>query len=969
VNKPVYDDDQTKDKLNPAEAKEDAATKESRAGDKNDGIKSAADKREDDLRRSASDTNGATSKKDKKKKKKAVLSRKKAIVITIFLAISGGGIFGFAVLSGPFKLIHFAEILKDHFNSLESFTDDRASRFTTFRRYVRDNGTVQSTRLASTAGKFADRMDARMDRKSGIRPIYDHSSGLMVGFEITDEHKARNLIESFEADGVEIRDSDGNATAGRLNDRSGTTNRVITLRDTPFRNRRSAIKGVMNGLDMNKIASSVGSRTLIRLSGVDFHPLRNLRRRGGEKLVDFYRRKRDQREERIKNGADGPNARRADAETDKTVDPDTGEEIDTGTPNADADSAAKGANAELDNAVDAGKKGKLPDFSKKLLTRVGGGAAAVLGAICIVRDLGNQAEEAQFANTILPMTRMGFEFIAIAAQIKAFSFNTLNLEEINYYVGLLSDKINGTEHVGAASIQFEKGLPPAGQDIDPAVKPDSVSGKPLVFRLIDTIPAVEFACGLQELPGKIPILGSIINGASDFASSIVNGVLEATIGISPESLFLSLVSWLAGEAVDVDAQGSALGNYANYGARLAANTEAQGFGGRALNTVETVELRTQQKQLAAEEKKDMPLFERYFSLGVSDSLASSFVGGVAGGSNIGASLLKNPISLFNSLLPRAHAAQTASTYDYGFSKVGFSVDEAKNPLVEDPFANAEVVEDSFDDLNDKYGKCSPIKMTLEEDDTVVSVGSYADDDIVNQFNVDEDCNDPNDEDLLRFRIYLADTMVAKSINCYEGDEASCTEIGFNGQGAGATGTSGPTGIVDVGDKGADTSNLTCPQSSLLSGESVERIGNGNSIKLCHFGSNIQVNASWAGNVSQMLGAMTNAGITYGGGGFRTAADQIRLRTVNGCPDIYTSPPSSCRVPTARPGTSNHELGLAIDFSRANGNRLCSYYGGSKGLSLCRPGASDIWDWLTANAATYNVTKLSTEAWHWSVDGH
>lgn len=46
---------------------------------------------------------------------------------------------------------------------------------------------------------------------------------------------------------------------------------------------------------------------------------------------------------------------------------------------------------------------------------------------------------------------------------------------------------------------------------------------------------------------------------------------------------------------------------------------------------------------------------------------------------------------------------------------------------------------------------------------------------------------------------------------------------------------------------------------------------------------------------------------------RTKAEQEKLRRKNGCPDIYKSPASSCRVPTAIPGTSNHESGRAVDL--------------------------------------------------------
>jgi hypothetical protein len=49
-------------------------------------------------------------------------------------------------------------------------------------------------------------------------------------------------------------------------------------------------------------------------------------------------------------------------------------------------------------------------------------------------------------------------------------------------------------------------------------------------------------------------------------------------------------------------------------------------------------------------------------------------------------------------------------------------------------------------------------------------------------------------------------------------------------------------------------------------------------------------------------------------GFRSQQQQIDLRIKNGCPNIWTAKASQCRVPTAIPGSSNHESGFAIDIS-------------------------------------------------------
>lgn len=48
-------------------------------------------------------------------------------------------------------------------------------------------------------------------------------------------------------------------------------------------------------------------------------------------------------------------------------------------------------------------------------------------------------------------------------------------------------------------------------------------------------------------------------------------------------------------------------------------------------------------------------------------------------------------------------------------------------------------------------------------------------------------------------------------------------------------------------------------------------------------------------------------------GFRTRAEQTALRAQNGCPADLNAPARECRVPTAPPGTSKHERGLAVDF--------------------------------------------------------
>ena len=85
----------------------------------------------------------------------------------------------------------------------------------------------------------------------------------------------------------------------------------------------------------------------------------------------------------------------------------------------------------------------------------------------------------------------------------------------------------------------------------------------------------------------------------------------------------------------------------------------------------------------------------------------------------------------------------------------------------------------------------------------------------------------------------------------------------------------------------------------------------------------------------MLNAAAADGSNLCGGGYRDPSQQIALRRAN-CGSsnyaIYEAPSSACSPPTARPGSSNHEQGLAIDFTGPNGDHCTN---GSSAADRCR----------------------------------
>ncbi len=113
----------------------------------------------------------------------------------------------------------------------------------------------------------------------------------------------------------------------------------------------------------------------------------------------------------------------------------------------------------------------------------------------------------------------------------------------------------------------------------------------------------------------------------------------------------------------------------------------------------------------------------------------------------------------------------------------------------------------------------------------------------------------------------------------------------------------------------------------------------------------------APKVSALLDAARAAGFPLKGSGYRSSARQIALRKRH-CGsseyDIWQKPASQCVPPTARPGRSLHERGLALDLRLADDTRLTRN--------------SPAFQWLSQNAGRFGFYNLPSEPWHWSVSG-
>lgn len=165
----------------------------------------------------------------------------------------------------------------------------------------------------------------------------------------------------------------------------------------------------------------------------------------------------------------------------------------------------------------------------------------------------------------------------------------------------------------------------------------------------------------------------------------------------------------------------------------------------------------------------------------------------------------------------------------------------------------------------------------------------------------------------------------------------------------AASTSGTSGKPTTAKEGVDTSDPTkypCPSGATRTiGETIQKV----KIGLCDIGGGIKVNASAADAFNRMKIKAAQAGFTLTGGGYRDYNQQVELRKQHcgtSYAQIYEVSANACKPPTARPGSSMHEEGLAVDFDMTSG----------------------LFEWFKANANEFGIFNLPSERWHWSTTG-
>lgn len=898
-----------------------------------------------------------------KRLKGKFLNKKTAIGGGIAGLLIGGGFGIFGILSGPMQIIHFSQLLQQfHFSNNEDFSDSRTSRYLYHRLRGVDTGgpgyAKMRTRLGVVGNRVADVMEIKMQKENGLRSLYDTRTGTLVGYEMVSRDRAISAIMSAGSDpdldwqtlapnelpgSISVVGADGNGIGG--------SNHILLARPSESQSvaekikeigrRRGFQKNLTKSVGLNKVAAAVGFRKTAARGRLDLTPWRRLDQAINQSVTEALRgRWRNE----ARNGATIPGDLTL-GNTDSE-----GNEISGDDAEARRQAEAEGRASQNDARTSA-ETGDIDGARTRMARGIAAGTLGI-GTLCAARSISENIGAVKHANIVMPLMRVGTRVVAMGSQV--MTGQDVTMEEIGVFGEMLHDKELGS-WASARSIQAEQGQPATGTDIPATAKPSRVNERPLFLEIVDNIfnaiPGVgSTACSSV---GQF-ILGAATGGVIANTIQEVVGRAASAAGVNPIDAFASwLVNVLAGEEVNVDAVGADLGNIANYGARLAANEQALSMGGAQLSSEDVVILDAYRKENALQEFQQKNFLARTLDLSEPNSVAAKALF-----DNTTLAFIGNPGSLLGSLfnaipsvgkniskitMPKTYAQ---SSYDYGFDEFGFTLDEQESELVDDPYANAEYVESRLAELTERYGDCFS---------TMINPATYAieGNEVTRYDEIPDYCSDRGNEELVRYRFYIADMVLAKSLSCYEGlDDAACTELGFDGSGNGSN-----AGNQIPANPGEDTSSQQCPNDpEITDGGIAEKHSVGgvlsHRIRICLIRGNpgFDVNVSIAQNVINMVRAAETDGIQLIGGAYRSFEEQVNLRTTNGCANTYTASPSTCSPPTARPGESNHEEGLAIDFKN------------------CSSRSTRCFQWLSQNAANYGLINLPSEPWHWSVTG-
>lgn len=868
---------------------------------------------------------GGAKSKGSKLKDKFKLNKKKGIIGFITGGFVGGGILGLSILSGPAELIQLGSILEKPQFGTEKNSSIRLSAAL---RYAK-TGDIGETRV-SIIGSRVFRATMSQLQDIGIDFARDPLTGRPRAMTIdTDKHpkfKGMSRSTAIRAISQEF-DIPQNAIT-----RSGTTFTVDTS-GLDIKATRSLSKNAITPLDDGKIVTAMRTRTLAKF----FHT---------PSLFSPLSRYIAEKEDKVAKKAD----ERRKAQAEKT------EEM-------------RGPIKEKFSAARASLRDKFGGKAG-LATSV---ALMASSGMCLVRNSAKDAAEYNHGITELAAQAATFQVVVkdlvkdnqiTMDQARTLTENLRDEEGKSVHeskeLKSLTDPSN-TKGVGLTQ-EYKQAFAPGSTEKDI----NSTLGGGAVGAVLCS-PVGMIGQGVASL--ALLLAGPVSGGTSWAVFAAKQGASTVATASFMYLIGQRLTDELKSDVVIPNpVAGPIGGGILAYGSQEMGNLVSAPGGGVPLSTADVTALDQEQIQAEAAKFKQKSMFAKLFDTNDYRTPAGQFA------SSLSPSVSQNVVkfassitrigsiipSIFSSLTPKLSAQKETTQWD--IDRLGIPKEVLEDKNLEDPYDNAEKTAailqgSSGQGYIDKAMTCWGVEISKDSEGWNAVVKEE-----VNRNTekyVDANCGDISDYNWRRMILFTFDTATFNAVDCWTGNVSACEDIGMEPPAGDASAAGSATDSIasetfDVSLLEKDSDNIACaPNTKEIRNDDGYRAGNKIRVKLCEitnlpqtsgYGSHnghATTNSVVSGAVYAMVEAAKQDGVDMSAAStFRTMADQQSLCPCDG-------------VNVAYPGTSNHQLGVAIDF-------------GGNGTLMDK--SNPMWKWLSENAEKFGYKPYVKEDWHWSPFG-
>lgn len=691
--------------------------------------------------------------------RKAKKYRRQIAVTAASSLIIGGGFGISGVISGPMQVAQASKLLATQLADGEDTGDLMTSRML----FYGLAGNAAKGRLGYTRDKVANKVEAEMNSKSGLKSVYSASRlqrNTLIGYEILDQKKASSLVELAQESGIKVVDS---LPGQGIDGKPVKDGKFLDYRGQKFSERRSATRIAVKSTGIK--ASSLASRLLIKRAGVSFKPFTGKLREKAQNWLEFRTSERERMAKEDKLGSQSPEIKAAQADENKDA---------NGNANPDPDSVD--ASQQTQGAIDEAKaidtttlegKNKLTSL-KNVLGKVGGGIGVGIGLACTAQQLGDRVPQLWHEQADLPMMRGAWRTLSGGDQVR--SNHDVSLDEVGVLNTRFRDPETKSSWWSAAPVLAAMGVGGAGLAAGTAFMSMERGEKPVIFQIFDQVQLLRPTCSFLDAVGNLPILKQI----NDLSGAALDAALSP-FGLSVQGLIDSALG-LMFNPIDLFAQGAQAGIQDMFGIRHAANATSESQGGQDLTPAQEGALHAQTVAHMQQDFAESSLYDRYLDpYNIQSAFGRMAMTIPTTYPQLITTLTRMPTtfaSAFGSAVFRPASAWTPVDFDYGFAKKGVSIERQNSESFQDPYANAEKVEPRLDELNEQWGPCYGMKVNPAN-------GDFDPAPAIPESQKPERCRTQlSNPDYINFGNYLTAKSAEFAMGCRYDDADSCRNLGF-----------------------------------------------------------------------------------------------------------------------------------------------------------------------------------------------